>query len=144
MAHKKFRLFYLRWQCSCSTELSGTRPASIGKREFLLRSLGSNRGRGLPVSWKRLGGSNGILYLGKAKLLVSTVVRRDGKGEVISNGWITGSLIHSCRLMPNAVPLTPRSRCRQISRFNRELDGGERQHCVLVSNSPLQFGIVHF
>ena len=39
--------------------------------------------------------------------------------------------------MTDTVPLTPRSRRRQISRHNRESEGGERQRRVPVSDSPV-------
>jgi len=140
----------LRAHSGHPTMVRHSRLQGIGKHEFPSRSSGSDWQRmfagvletpGNP--WKCLSGSNDTLYLGRAKLLVSTVVRRDGKGEVILNGRSTGSLTYLRRLMPNAVPLTPRSRRRHISRLNRELESGERQRCVPVSNLPLRFSIDH-
>ena len=49
--------------------------------------------------------------------------------ECVDNGY----LIRSCRLMTDAVPSTPRSRRRQASRLERELENDERQRRVPVS-----------
>lgn len=50
-----------------------------------------------------------------------------------------GSLIQSHRLMSNGVPLTPRSRRRQSSRLDRELDESERRRRAPVSDLTFWF-----
>ena len=85
-------------------------------------------------------GSNSALHWAPTKLLVSTVVRTHGEGEVVMSLPKIGCLMHSHMPMTDAIPLTPLSHRRRISQLDRESEDGERRRRVPVSNlaSPVR------
>lgn len=80
-------------------------------------------------------GSNGVLCpISGESQAVELLLRTHGKGEIIVDMAMAGYLTHSERLMTDAVPLTPRSFRRQLSRLDCKLEDGERQRRAPVSN----------